>query len=309
MLNRRCLALLLTLVLSGGCALGILSLLNMPRAAATSLPTVQQVTPHLGYGVNLRRNFDRIDQLGFEWVKLYEDEFVSPADFPITATQHHVLYRVKAEGWPGSIENYVDHIGQLATELGRIRGEAHLAAGRQNQHIADAVEASKFADDVAQAIDIALQHGVFPGDLKHAVQLQRRLGPLLLQLRAVEADEEQAKQQRSAAGDQQYAPQQAVAQVGAAVRHRVGTCQANSLCLIGNHGLPMSPQRPRNRNPPQHPAAAGPRQRGPCKQRLILLFAPSSSARGARAAMECGYREAAGILLRRPPPHRLAQRS
>jgi hypothetical protein len=108
-------------ILSSGCALGILSLLNLPRAAATPLPAVQQVTPHLGYGVNLRRNFDRIDQLGFEWVKLYEDEFVSPADFPITATQYHVLYRVKAEGWPGSIENCVDHIGQLATAgLGKV---------------------------------------------------------------------------------------------------------------------------------------------------------------------------------------------
>lgn len=121
MLNRRGLALVMTLVLSGVCSLGVLNLLNAPSAAATPLPAGQQVTPHLGYGVNLRRNFDRIEQLGFEWVKLYEDEFVSPADFPITATQYHVLYRVKAEGWPGSIENYLAHIEQLVTAgLGKV---------------------------------------------------------------------------------------------------------------------------------------------------------------------------------------------
>ncbi|HEY4721986.1 MAG TPA: hypothetical protein VII92_09080, partial [Anaerolineae bacterium] len=69
--------------------------------------------PHLGYGFNIRHNLDMADGLGFDWIKLYEDLYPSPDDFPAKAAQYHVLYRVKAEGQPFSLDVYLAHVQQL----------------------------------------------------------------------------------------------------------------------------------------------------------------------------------------------------
>ncbi|HLF28492.1 MAG TPA: hypothetical protein VJG32_19330 [Anaerolineae bacterium] len=92
-----------------GVSLALLALATI-RAQADPLPP-----PHLGYGVNVRLNVDRAQGLGFEWLKLYEADYLfpSPNDFPAEAATYHILYRVKAEGWPASIENYVEHIRQV----------------------------------------------------------------------------------------------------------------------------------------------------------------------------------------------------
>ena len=70
--------------------------------------------PHLGYGLNIRANIDMADGLGFDWIKLYEDLYASPNDFPAKAAQYHVLYRVKAEGQPFSLDVYLAHVQKLA---------------------------------------------------------------------------------------------------------------------------------------------------------------------------------------------------
>jgi len=88
-------------------AFGILA---ASRAQAEPLPP-----PHLGYGANVRLNVERADGLGFDWIKLYEADYLfpSPLDFPPEAQAYNILYRVKAEGWPASIENYIAHVQQL----------------------------------------------------------------------------------------------------------------------------------------------------------------------------------------------------
>ena len=97
------------------------------RAKADPLPP-----PHLGYGANVRLNVDMLDGLGFDWVKLYEADYLfpTPNDFPPEALQYNILYRVKAEGWPASIQNYTEHVKQLVS-MGRARGVKAYEIGNE----------------------------------------------------------------------------------------------------------------------------------------------------------------------------------
>ena len=94
-----------------------------------------------------------------------------------------------------------------------VGSEAHLASRREDKHVAYAIQAAKLGHDVTQTIDVALDHGVFPGDLQHAIELHRNLGPLMEQLITVQPKEQHAKGQRGTRRDQQNTPQQAMAQV------------------------------------------------------------------------------------------------
>jgi hypothetical protein len=85
-------------------------ILARPRSVSTTaLPA-----PHLGYGLNVRSNLDMAAGLGFEWIKLYEDIYASPQDFPPEAARYHILYRVRMEGQPVSTDQYLEHVRQLA---------------------------------------------------------------------------------------------------------------------------------------------------------------------------------------------------
>jgi len=88
--------------------------------------------PHLGYGVIVRLNVDMADGLGFEWIKLYEADYLfpSPLNFPPEASRYNILYRVKAEGWPASIENYVAHVEQLVRD-GKTKGVKAYEIGNE----------------------------------------------------------------------------------------------------------------------------------------------------------------------------------
>ena len=96
----------------------IATLLAQPRlASTTALPP-----PHLGYGLNVRANLDMAEGLGFEWIKLYEDNFPSPKVFPPAASHYHSLYRIRAEGQPVSLDQYLEHVRQLALDgRGKVR--------------------------------------------------------------------------------------------------------------------------------------------------------------------------------------------
>src|SRR3972149_5416383 len=87
--------------------------------------------PHLGYGFNIRHNLDMADGLGFDWIKLYEDLYPSPDDFPAKAAQYHVLYRVKAEGQPFSLDVYLAHVQQLVL-AGRGKVKAYEIGNERN---------------------------------------------------------------------------------------------------------------------------------------------------------------------------------
>jgi hypothetical protein len=76
--------------------------------AANPLPN-----PHLGYGLNIRRNLEMSQGMGFDWIKLYEDEWPSPSAFPTGSESYRILYRVKAEGQPTSLDTYLAHVRDL----------------------------------------------------------------------------------------------------------------------------------------------------------------------------------------------------
>jgi hypothetical protein len=94
------------------------SALGSPAA----LPAAQAPAPHLGYGLNIRQNLNMAQGMGFDWIKLYEDNWPSPSAFPAGAENYRVLYRVKAEGQPVSLDVYLAHVRDLALAgRGKIR--------------------------------------------------------------------------------------------------------------------------------------------------------------------------------------------
>jgi len=57
-------------------------------------------TPHIGYGINVWNNLDLAQPLGFDWIKVYEDNPSILATTPVTT---HVLLRVTAMAIPASL--------------------------------------------------------------------------------------------------------------------------------------------------------------------------------------------------------------
>lgn len=113
------------------CALIVVSLiLALPvlssahaRSSQTMSPSARLDTPpHIGYGINVWNNIDLAQPLGFDWVKIYEDNPSILATIPLTT---HVLLRVTADGYPASLAGYVQHVSDLVSA---------------NQDVVDAVE-------------------------------------------------------------------------------------------------------------------------------------------------------------------------
>ena len=69
--------------------------------------------PHLGYGVNLRRNLDLAGPLGFDWIKIYEDQLAGLPTGPFT---YHVLLRIAADGYPASMAAYLQHVTAIVSD-------------------------------------------------------------------------------------------------------------------------------------------------------------------------------------------------
>jgi hypothetical protein len=98
---------------------GSLSFTRSALGSPGALPAVhvtepQTPAPHLGYGLNIRQSLTMAQGMGFEWIKLYEDNWPSPNALPAGAENYRILYRVKAEGQPFSLDAYLAHVRELA---------------------------------------------------------------------------------------------------------------------------------------------------------------------------------------------------
>ena len=103
------------------CTLIVLSLLLVlpvlssahARPSQTLSPSARlDTTPHVGYGINVWNNLDLARPLGFDWVKVYEDNPSILATMPLTM---NVLLRVTADGYPASLAGYVQHVSDLVS--------------------------------------------------------------------------------------------------------------------------------------------------------------------------------------------------
>ena len=104
---------------------------QIKKDPVSQLQTVELPPPHLGYGLNVRANFDMADDLGFEWVKLYESILHSPNDFPPQAAAYHVLYRLDVFGQPASLDEFLNHVQQIAL-AGRGKVDAYEIGNEPN---------------------------------------------------------------------------------------------------------------------------------------------------------------------------------
>lgn len=88
------------------------------QSTSAAGPAAALPAPHLGYGVNLRRNLDLAGPLGFDWIKIYEDQLAVLPTGPFT---YHVLLRIAADGYPASMAAYVQHVTAVVSgNLSRI---------------------------------------------------------------------------------------------------------------------------------------------------------------------------------------------
>jgi hypothetical protein len=95
------------------------------------LPAPQLPAPHLGYGLNIRLNLSMAQGMGFEWIKLYEDWLPDPNALPAGASRYHILYRLKAEGQPVSLDTYLAHVREVAL-AGRGKIQAYEIGNEPN---------------------------------------------------------------------------------------------------------------------------------------------------------------------------------
>lgn len=99
---------------------GLMAFFALAAAFAPPEPALAQLPEfrprHIGYGISvgphLESRPDMLDQLGFDWVKLYDVAQID--DYP----NHRILYRVDVRGYPDNIEDWerglVDLAGQLS---------------------------------------------------------------------------------------------------------------------------------------------------------------------------------------------------
>jgi hypothetical protein len=85
--------------------------LQLTRSALGSTDTLP--APHLGYGLNIRQNLNMAQGMGFDWIKIYEDNWPSPNALPTGSENYRILYRMKAEGQPVSLDAYLAHVRDL----------------------------------------------------------------------------------------------------------------------------------------------------------------------------------------------------
>jgi len=103
--------------------LGLLVMLPTPSNART--PTTL-LAPHLGYGVNVWDQPDLTADLGFEWVRLFEEA----VPIPSARLPYHVLYRVIVDGYADP-PTFQQHIRDLV-RAGRGKVEAYEIGNEPN---------------------------------------------------------------------------------------------------------------------------------------------------------------------------------
>jgi hypothetical protein len=113
--------------------LAITCLALMPGQAASAQdetdPEIENVRPrHIGYGISVGPHLDSrpdlLNQMGLDWVKLYDTAQI--ADYP----RQHVLYRVDVRGYPDDIRAWEQGLYALAGEL-RARGVEAVEIGNE----------------------------------------------------------------------------------------------------------------------------------------------------------------------------------
>ncbi len=91
----------------------LINMALMPQPAVQAEPVAQ--SRHIGYGISVGPHLDSsahlLDQLGMDWVKIYDTSQVH--DFP----NQRVLYRVDVRGYPEDIEGWERGLHDLAREL------------------------------------------------------------------------------------------------------------------------------------------------------------------------------------------------
>ncbi|MEA3339032.1 MAG: hypothetical protein U9R15_03605, partial [Chloroflexota bacterium] len=84
-------------------------------AAAAPTYVQAEMSPHLGYGVNVRQesNIESLFvPLGFEWIKLWEEYEIDP---PATRLPYYVLFTIDCRnGMPDDLDAWGDHIENIA---------------------------------------------------------------------------------------------------------------------------------------------------------------------------------------------------
>ncbi len=97
------------------CAVMIAALVAVTgRPGAAVLPARAEISPHLGYGVNVRFQ-NHVDSLfaplGFEWLKLWEEYEDDP---PAERLSYKVLFAIECNGMPANLDQWGDHVEAIA---------------------------------------------------------------------------------------------------------------------------------------------------------------------------------------------------
>lgn len=133
-----------------------------------------QVRSHIGYGISVAPHLpsrpDLLDELGMNWVKVYDTEQIP--DYP----HQRVLYRVDVRGYPDNIEGWETGLHDLARQLQGL-GVAAVEIGNEPNLTSEwggrSPNASEFTDTLCRAYRVfkatapkivVVSGGLAPGD-------------------------------------------------------------------------------------------------------------------------------------------------
>lgn len=89
-----------------------------PPLAHAEIPQRISVSPHLGYGINVRQEGSidpLVAPLGFGWVKLWEEYQEEGVNLPTERLPYQVLFTIECNGMPADLDEWGDHVEEIAT--------------------------------------------------------------------------------------------------------------------------------------------------------------------------------------------------